>query len=93
MLYMVIETFRAEDIPTIYTRLAEKGRMMPEGVQYVNSWVTADQTTCYQVMETDDESLLREWAANWADLFEFEIIPVVHSSEMQRTQSPGADLK
>jgi hypothetical protein len=87
MLYMVIESFRAEDVPKIYQRLAEKGRMMPEGLRYVNSWITTDQTRCYQVMETDDERLLREWAAHWADVFEFEIIPVVHSSEMQKAHA------
>jgi len=84
MLYMVIEHFRPEDVPTIYARLAEKGRMMPEGLHYVNSWITADRTRCYQVMETDDEKLLHEWASRWADLFEFEIVPVVPSSEMQQ---------
>lgn len=86
MLYMVIEYFRAEDVPKIYARLAEKGRMMPEGLKYVNSWITADRTRCYQVMETDDETLFEEWTRNWADLFEFEIIPVVPSSEMQKAQ-------
>ncbi len=84
---MVIESFRPEDIPVIYARLVEKGRMMPEGLRYVNSWITTDQTRCYQVMETDDEKLLHEWAANWADIFQFEIIPVVHSSEMQKAHA------
>lgn len=87
MFYMVIEHFRPEDIPAIYARLAEKGRMMPEGLKYVNSWITVDQTRCYQVMETDDEKLLGIWTRNWADLFEFEIIPVVHSSEMQKAHA------
>lgn len=87
MLYMVIEHFRPEDIPSIYARLAEKGRMMPEGLRYVNSWITADRTRCYQVMETEDEKLFDAWTRNWADLFEFEIIPVTTSSEMQEAHA------
>ena len=84
---MIIEHFWPEDIPTIYARLAEKGRMMPEGLGYVNSWITQDRTRCYQVMETDDRSLFQAWANNWNDLFEFEIIPVIHSSDMQKAHA------
>lgn len=79
MLYMVIETFK--DAPAIYERLAEKGRMMPEGLIYVSSWIDEDMSRCFQVMETDDINLFDEWIANWSDLMDFEVIPVITSAE------------
>ncbi len=80
MLFMVIEHFREGAAP-VYARFRERGRMAPEGLQYVASWVTRDYARCYQVMECDDESLLREWIAGWEDLVEFEVVPVVTSAE------------
>ena len=79
MLYMVIEKFR--DAPAIYRRLAEKGRMMPEGLVYVSSWIEPDSGRCWQVMESPDRSLFDEWTANWEDLIDFEIVPVLTSAE------------
>ena len=81
MLYMIIEHFRDGDPRPVYARFRERGRMAPDGLRYVSSWVTADHAHCYQVMETDDERHLREWISNWSDLVEFEIIPVVTSAE------------
>lgn len=81
MLYMVIERFK--DTPAIYKRLAEKGRMMPEGLKYVSSWISADLKTCWQVMETDNFDLFREWVSNWQDLIGFQIVPVHTSAEMR----------
>lgn len=78
---MVIERFRGGDPKPVYARFAEKGRLAPEGLQYVNSWITEDLTTCYQVMECDDEALLREWMSNWTDLVEFEFHQVMTSAE------------
>ena len=90
MLYMVIEHFRnAEPVP-VYSRFRERGRLAPEGLRYVSSWVTDDYTTCYQVMDTDDRGLLDEWIANWSDLVEFEVIPVVTSSEAAAAILPPA---
>jgi hypothetical protein len=80
MLYMVIERFK--DAPAIYRRLREKGRMMPEGLNYVSSWVDQNLKTCWQVMETEDFVLLERWIDNWKDLMEFEIIPVRTSAEV-----------
>ena len=64
-----------------YRRFRERGRMMPEGLGYVESWVGADFGGCFQLMECEDPSLLREWAARWQDLVEFEFVPVVTSAE------------
>ena len=79
MRYMVIETFR--DAPAIYRRFAEKGRMMPEGLSYIESWISEDVRVCYQLMEAGDPELLREWTRNWDDLMDFEIVPVISSAE------------
>jgi len=81
MLYMVIEHFRNGDAAPVYRRFREQGRLAPEGLRYVSSWVTRDLKHCYQVMETDDPVLLHEWIARWEDLVEFEVIPVVTSAE------------
>jgi hypothetical protein len=79
MLYMVVETFR--DGTAVYRRFRERGRMMPQGLEYVDSWVTPDRNRCFQVMQCDDRRLLDEWMRNWADLVEFEVVPVVTSAE------------
>jgi hypothetical protein len=79
MLYMVVERFK--DAPEIYRRLREKGRMMPEGLEYVSSWIDVDLTIGYQLMQTEDPSLFRLWTDNWKDLMDFEIVPVRTSAE------------
>jgi hypothetical protein len=81
MLYMVIE--RLKDAPAIYQRLREKGRMMPEGLEYVSSWIDRDLKTCWQVMSTEDESIFQCWIDNWKDLVDFEIVPVRTSAEVR----------
>ena len=81
MLYMVIETFKEGCASKIYQRFDEHGRMTPEGLTYVNSWVDAEVTRCYQLMECEDASILKEWTAKWSDLVDFEIVPLVSSEE------------
>jgi hypothetical protein len=81
MLYMVVERFK--DAPAIYRRLREKGRMMPEGLEYVSSWIDADLKICWQLIRTDDESLFRTWTDNWKDLMDFEVVPVRTSAEVR----------
>ena len=76
MLFMVIEHYKNRDAVAVYRRFQEKGRMAPEGVRYVNSWVEMNFDRCFQVMECSDECLLREWIRHWEDLVDFEIIPV-----------------
>lgn len=81
MLFMVLERFREGRAPEVYRRFRERGRMAPEGVRYVTSWVDLNFERCFQVMEADDERQLREWTANWDDLVDFEIVPVRTSNE------------
>lgn len=78
---MVIENFRNSDPGPVYRRFDACGRMMPEGLVYVSSWVSEDLTTCWQVMETDDPSNLDAWIRNWNDLVDFTVIPVLTSAE------------
>jgi hypothetical protein len=80
MLYIVIEDFRGDPAP-VYRRFREQGRLAPEGLRYVDSWVTRDLLRCYQVMECNDPALLRQWMDRWKDVADFEVIPVVTSSE------------
>lgn len=81
MLYMIIEHFRAGDPRPVYDRFRRRGRLAPDGLQYLSSWVTNDLSRCYQVMECDDRRLLDEWMAAWADLVEFEVHPVITSAD------------
>jgi hypothetical protein len=78
---MIVERFRNRDPVPVYKRFRERGRLAPEGLTYVSSWVSADLTTCYQVMETSDPALLDEWLARWSDLVEFDVVPVLESAE------------
>jgi hypothetical protein len=77
MQFMVIETFRNQDAKAVYRRFREKGRMMPDGLRFVSSYVAADLGRCFQLMECDDIALLQRWVAEWSDLMAFEIVPVV----------------
>lgn len=81
MMFMVVETFRNQDGKAIYNRLRDKGRQMPDGLTFVNSWVSADLGRCFQLMETHDVTLLQRWIAEWSDLMAFEVVPVVQSRE------------
>jgi hypothetical protein len=89
MQFMVIERFRNQDAKSVYARFREQGRLMPEGVGFVASWVAADLSRCFQVMECDDVTLLQRWVAEWADLVEFEIVPVSHGKDTGAALSPG----
>ena len=84
MLFMVVETFRNQDAKSAYRRFRDMGRVMPEGLSYVGSWTTADLGRCFQLMETDDVTLLQKWVADWADLVAFEIVPVVTGKETSK---------
>lgn len=79
MKYMVIERFRPGAAGEVYRRFAEKGRMMPDGLNYVESWIVEDLSTCFQLMETDDFAKFAQWTRNWDDLADFEISPVMSS--------------
>lgn len=81
MLFMVIERFKNRDAVSVYRRYREQGRMMPEGLRYVESWVEHNFDRCFQLMECNDPQLFQQWTACWQDLVEFEIVPVVTSKE------------
>jgi hypothetical protein len=81
MLFMVVERFKNRDAKSVYTRVREQGRRMPDGVTYVASWVETNFDRCFQVMECDDERLLHAWADAWRDLVDFEFVPVRTSAE------------
>ena len=88
MHFMVIEKFRDGDAKPVYRRFRQKGRMCPAGVRYVSSWVTTDLERCYQVMDCDDRKLLDEWLANWNDIVDFEVIPIITSEEATAAVAP-----
>jgi hypothetical protein len=82
MLFMVIEKFRDLDGAAVYRRFREMGRMLPEGLKYVDSWVEVKGNRCFQLMECGDEQLFQQWVARWNDLVDFEIVPVGTSKEV-----------
>ena len=81
MQYMIIEKFYPNKVKQLYKRFEEKGRQLPEGVSYINSWINEDVTICYQVMESDAKEKINEWIKHWNDLADFEIIPVITSAQ------------
>jgi hypothetical protein len=81
VLFMVIERFRHQDAKAVYRRVRERGRAMPDGLTFVSSWVSADLGRCFQLMEAQDVTLLQQWIAQWTDLVEFEVVPVVSGKE------------
>lgn len=88
MHYLVIEHFRNRDPVPVYRRFQDQGRLAPEGLAYVSSWISDDLATCYQVMEAPDRRLLEEWIAHWSDLIDFEVIPVLSSADVQARLAP-----
>jgi hypothetical protein len=81
---MVIETYRRGPGP-VYARAAERGRLLPPGLGYVDSWVGGrGLDRCFQLMETDAPELFDRWIAEWGDLPDFEVAPVVSSTEAAR---------
>lgn len=88
MQYVIIEHFRNGDAVPVYRRFRDRGRMAPDDLRYVASWVSQDFRRCYQIMECDDPALLDSWMANWRDLVEFEVIPAMTSAEAAATITP-----
>jgi hypothetical protein len=89
MLFMVIERFRNRDAKAVYRRFRDHGRMMPDGLHYVGSWIEVNFDRCFQVMECDDARLLQQWIVNWTDLIEFEVVPIATSEETREVVLPG----
>jgi hypothetical protein len=88
MLYMVIEDFRGGDPAPVYQRLRDRGRLLPEGLRYVDSWVTQDFKRCFQIMECTERAALDRWIAEWKDLVNFAVTPIVTSAEARRRFEP-----
>jgi hypothetical protein len=85
MLFMVIEHFK--DPGLVKARFADRGRMLPDDVQYIDSWITTDGLSCYQIMRAATSALLAEWTKHWEDIVDFEIIPVLTSAEFNSTRT------
>ena len=82
MQYMVIERFKEGDPLPVYRRARKHGRLTPENLEFVDSWVDSELGRCFQIMRCDDRALLDEWMENWSDLVDFEIIPVLSTDEV-----------
>jgi hypothetical protein len=92
MLFMIIKRFRDEDMLPVYKRLREKGRMLPDGLTYVNSWIEPNFGRCFQLMECDDLRLIQKWVLQWRGTgTTFEIVPVVPSTETREVVAPHLD--
>jgi hypothetical protein len=89
MLFMVIERFRNRDAKAVYRRFRDDGRMMPDGLRYVGSWIEVNFDRCFQLMECDDARLLQQWIVNWTDLIDFEVVPVATSEETREVILPA----
>jgi hypothetical protein len=87
-LFMIVERYLGGDAVPVYRRFRDRGRLAPDGLDYVASWVDDELRICYQLMETDDRALLDQWIANWADLVDFEIVPVITSAEAAERIGP-----
>ncbi|MBL7744536.1 MAG: DUF3303 family protein [Chitinophagaceae bacterium] len=81
MQYMVIERFHPGKVKIMYQRFTDEGRMLPDGVSFINSWINEDVTVCYQVMEAETPGLLQQWISRWNDIVDFEVIPVISSAQ------------
>ena len=90
MLFMVIEHFKNRDATPVYKRFRERGRMAPEGLKYINSWIETNFDRCFQLMECDDAELFQEWITNWQDLVDFEVVEVI-TSQQASTLMMGPD--
>ena len=89
MLFMVIEHFKDNDMIPVYERLRDKGRMFPDGLKYINSWIEPNFSRCFQLMECDDPRLLQEWVLRARGSgVTFEFFPVITSAETQKVVEP-----
>ncbi len=88
MLYMIIESFRNRDPVPVYRRFRDQGRLAPDALKYISSWVTTDMSRCYQLMECENRRLLDEWISRWSDLADIEVIPVITSAQAVERISP-----
>lgn len=88
MLFMIVEHFKNQDPAPVYRRFRDAGRLAPEGLRYLSSWVDEKLERCFQLMETEDHKALDEWINNWSDLVEFEVYPVISSAQAAERMAP-----
>ncbi len=92
MLFMIIERFRDDDMLPIYKRVRDRGRSLPEGLKYIDSWIEPNFARCFQLMECDDARLLQQWVLGWRGTgATFEIVPVVSSKDTREIVAPFLD--
>jgi hypothetical protein len=85
---MVVERFKQRDAVAVYRRFRDRGRLMPDGLRYVSSWVETNWDRCFQLMECEDPALFDQWIAQWADLIEFEVVAVIPSKDAVAAMQP-----
>ena len=88
MLFMVVERFRNQDGKAVYRKLRDAGRGLPDGLTFVSSWVSADLSRCFQLMQADDGTLFQRWIAEWQEVVEFEVVPVVEGQATREALAP-----
>ena len=88
MLFMVVEHFKEKDALPVYRRFRDRGRMAPEGLEYISSWVDDKLERCFQIMEAAERDLLDRWIENWSDIVDFEVFPVLSSKEATERIAP-----
>jgi hypothetical protein len=93
MLYVIVEHFKNEDAVPVYRRFRDRGRLAPEGLTYLSSWVDENFQRCFQIMETENRDLLDQWIANWSDLVDFEVYPVMSSQQAAEKIAPHLEAK
>jgi hypothetical protein len=88
MLFMVVEKFRGQDGKAVYRKLRDNGRALPDGLKFVASYDTADLGRCFQLRETDDVTTFQRWIADWSEVVEFEVVPVVEGKVTRAALEP-----
>lgn len=89
MLFMVIETFKDNDMLPVYRRLGEHGRGIPDGLKYLDSWIEPSFARCFQLMECTDLKAMQAWVLHWQGTgAKFEVVPVLHSAETRSLVEP-----
>ena len=84
MTFLIIETFHPGKVKQVYERFDQQGRMLPNGVQYIDSWVDEKVERCFQLMESESLDLLNEWISKWDDLVDFEVVPLISSAQAKK---------
>ena len=87
--YMVIETFLPGCRQKVYDRFHAKGRMLPDGLVYLDTWLEKDGDRCFQLMETDAPALFGVWTSKWKDLVGFEVVEIGEKAGERHDDSPG----